>query len=108
MGACEDTAIYLLQGLFRQREQAERVDLALADGFEQIESVSGVERFARVIVYHPDRTGEWREYADARLVPEDNPRQVAVTGRIRALLPKGKRTHGLLIGVNSSRVLVKR
>jgi hypothetical protein len=66
------------------------------------------KRFARVIVYHPDRSGEWREYVDARLVREHNLRQATVTGPIHALLPKGKRTRGVLIDVTSTRVLVNR
>jgi hypothetical protein len=107
-GPCEDTAIDLLQGLYRQREQTARVQRALAEGFEPIESVSGVERLAPVIVYHPDRSGEWREYVDARLVREHNPGQAAVIGPVHALLPKGKRTRGVLIGVTSTRVLVNR
>jgi hypothetical protein len=107
-GPCEDTAIYLLQSLHHQREQDARVERALADGFERIDSVNGIERFAKVIVYHPDRSGEWHQYLDARLLPEDNPRQAAVTGKIHALLPKGRRTRGVLIGAYSASVLVKR
>jgi hypothetical protein len=60
-----------------------------------------------VILYKADRSGEYHEYADARLVPEANLRQAEVTGRISALLPKGKRTNGVSVGRGGYAVLVK-
>ena len=40
-------------------------------------------------------------------MPETKPNQAAVTGRISALLPKGKRTNGVSVGLNSYAVLVQ-
>lgn len=106
-GPREDTAIYLLQGLRRQREMNTRLTGWLADGFEPVGSLGATEKFSRVILYRADRSGEWHEYADARLVPETNPRQAEITGGIAALLPKGKRTHGVYVGTGNYAVLVK-
>ena len=106
-GEREDTAIYLLQGLFRQREMAARVAGWLGDGLRPLSELGAVTKFRRVVLYKADRSGEWYEYADARLVPETKPHQAEVTGRISMLLPKGKRTHGVLVGANSFAVLVK-
>lgn len=106
-GEREDTAIYLLQGLFRKREMDARVAAWLADGYRPVTELAATTKFARVILYQAGRSGEWREYADARLVPETRPRQAEVTGGIAALLPKGKRTHGVYVGVSSYAVLVK-
>jgi hypothetical protein len=107
IGDREDTAIYLLQGLYRQQEQTTRVAGWLADGFRPLDTLSAVEKFSRVILYKAGRSGEWHEYQDARLVPETNPRQAEVTGQIRAVLPKGKRTNGVSVGTSSYTVLVK-
>jgi hypothetical protein len=106
-GEREDTAIYLLQGLYRQREMDARIAGWLADGYRSLTSVDKVTRFARVILYRADRSGTWHEYEDARLVPEAKPQQAEATGRISALLPKGKRTNGVRVGINSFAVLVK-
>ena len=84
-----------------------RLDGWLAEGFRPIDSVPATCKFSRVILYRADRSGEWSEYRDARLVPETKPNQVRATGPIRALLPKGKRTQGILVGINSYAVLVK-
>jgi hypothetical protein len=107
LGEREDTAIYLLQGLWRQREMDARIAGWLADGYRQLDSLAAVEKFARVILYKADRSGEWREYEDARLLPETKPHQAEITGRISALLPKGKRTQGVYVGLNGYAVLVK-
>jgi hypothetical protein len=107
MGDREDTAIYLLQGLYRQREMQARLDAWLADGYRAIDRVDGIRKFARVILYRDNRNGEYKEYQDARLIPETNPRQAEVSGDIRALLPKGKRTHGVYVGTSRYAVLVK-
>ena len=106
-GPREDTAIYLLQGLRRQRAMNERITGWLAEGFEPVDSLAAVRKFPRVILYRADRSGEWHEYTDARLVPETNPRQAEITGGISALLPKGKRAHGVYVGISSYAVLVK-
>lgn len=42
---------------------------------------------------------------EARIVPTDSPEQIRATGRLYAVLPKGKRSNGYLI--NGRRVLVK-
>jgi hypothetical protein len=106
-GSHEDTAIYLLQTLYRFWEQEARIIDLLAEGYEPIERLAGVERFSRVVLY-PARNmgGSWAEYESARLVPETNAQQADVTGRISAVLPKGKRTHGHL--VSGRRILVLR
>lgn len=105
-GPREDTAIYLLQGLFRQRIMDFLVAGWLAGGFRRLDSLDAVTKFPRVILYKDGGSGEWHEYLDARLVPEAKPRQAEVTGKISALLPKGKRTNGVLVGVNGFAVLV--
>jgi hypothetical protein len=114
MGDREDTAIYLLQGLYRQREMQARLDAWLADGFRPVDSLPGIRKFAHVILYRhaegtrtPDRSGQWSEYQDARLVPDTDPRQAELAGRISYLLPKGKRSRGTYLGFNSYAVLVK-
>ncbi len=106
-GDHEDTAIYLLQGLYRQREMDARLAGWLADGYKPLDSLAAVTKFARVILYRADRSGEWHEYQDARLVPETKPRPAEITGGIHSLIPKGKRTHGTFVGMNSFAVLVK-
>lgn len=99
-GPDEDTAIYLLQGLERRNRQDEKVAALLAAGYEHASTLDGTTKFERVVLY-PTREmgGEWAEYQDARLVPYES-------GEPRAILPKGKRTHGHL--VNGRAVLVKR
>jgi hypothetical protein len=104
-GDRETLAIYLLQGLYRQREMQARIDEWLADGFRPVESVDAVRKFACVILYRADGSGVFHEYADARLVPETKPNQIRATGHLRALLPKGKRTNGVWLG--NYAVLVK-
>ena len=106
-GEREDTAIYLLQGLYRQREMDARIAGWLTDGYRPLTSLTAVTKFSRVILYRADRSGEWKEYQDARLVPETKPRQIEVSGQIAALLPKGKRTQGIQVGISSLAVLVK-
>jgi hypothetical protein len=106
-GDREDTAIYLLQGLYRQREMDARIAGWLAEGYRHLTELGAVTKFPVVILYRADRSGEWHQYEAARLVPEAKPNQAAVTGKISALIPKGKRTHGVLVGVNNFAVLVK-
>lgn len=108
LGEREDTAIYLLQKLYRQRKMDARLAAWLANGWQPVGTLPAVTKFARVILYQPaDGRDKWHEYEDARLVPETNPRQVEVTGRISALLPKGKRTHGVSVGPAGYAVLVQ-
>lgn len=108
IGDREETAIYLLQNLWRQREMDERIAVWRSDGFEPVTSLAATEKFSRVILYRADRSGEWHEYRDARLVPETRGTQAEVTGWISALLPKGKRTSGVFVGLNNFAVLAIR
>lgn len=98
VGTHEDAAIYLLQKLERARRQGERVAELLAQGYEHVEYLDRETRFRHVIFYSdPYRSfcGEWQEWRDARLVPEDRPMREGESGNfIAAVLPKGKRTHG--------------
>jgi hypothetical protein len=98
--------VYLASEEYRLAELAEMVVARLADGYERIESVDKITKFSHVVHFgfYSGGTG-WQEWADARLVPQDNPSQAAVTGGIKAVLPKGKRTNGLWI---HGKVLVKR
>ncbi len=98
-----ETAIYLLQHTRHQMDLDAKVASYLADGFEPIDAVPAITKFARVVVYSDSR---WSEYADARLVPEDYGPQSELTGCIRSVLPKGKRTHGSF--VSGAKVMVKR
>ncbi len=103
----EDTAIYLLQNLHALALLDERVAGAIADGYEPIETLTGVERFAGVVHYGFCSGGTgWEQWHDARLLPETKPHQIEVTGPVRGVLPKGKRTHGHLL--YGGHVLVKR
>ena len=95
-GTHEDAAIYLLQKLYRATENAARLATAIEDGCAPIDSIDRVAKFSRVIIY--DDQG-WLELSDARLVPD-------TAGNIRAVLPKGRRRHG--IAVNGRQVMVKR
>jgi hypothetical protein len=99
-GTHEDSAIYMLQGLKRKREQEARIAELLADGYEHIDTLDQRTRFAHIVLYPTRRMGgEWAEYRDARLVPDANDQP-------RAVLPKGKRTNGY--SVNGRRVLARR
>lgn len=111
-GPCEDTAIYLLQGLDRALQVRERVERAIADGYQPIKAmVPAPTRYSGVIVYDDEertRGPSWQQWDDARLVPETNPNLGLATwplSPIRGVLPKGKRTLGTL--VNGRKVLVK-
>jgi hypothetical protein len=106
-GDREMTAIYMLQGLYRQREMDARIAAWLAEGYRPLTELAAVTKFAHVILYRADRSGVWYAYEDARLVPEVKPGQAEITGQISVLIPKGKRTHGVLVGVNNFAVLVK-
>lgn len=99
-GESEDTAIYLLQALRREREQQEWVAGLLADGYEPVEQLDETTRFARVVIYSATRrfAGERAEWTDARIVPQN--------GRPYGVLAKGKRTRGTQISGRA--VLAKR
>lgn len=104
-GDHETAAIYMLQCLYRAWEIEARVLDLLAKGYRHITYLDEIKRFQHVVLYPTDRhQGEWAEYEGARLLPETNERQTEVTGRIRGVLPKGKRTRGYL--VNGRNVLV--
>lgn len=105
-GPDEDSAIYLLQQSAHLQDLDSKVTAYLNAGFEKIETVDAITKFARVVHYgfYTGGTG-WQEWQDARLVPQDRPQQAAVSGKIKAVLPKGRRTRGNLIW---GKVLVKR
>lgn len=106
-GSHEDSAIYMLQKLYRWWEQEARITDLLADGYEILDGLEHETRFRHVIFFPTrDMQGEWAEWRDARLLPEEKPHQAEITGRVRAVLPKGKRTHGHLC--NGRGVLVLR
>src|SRR4051794_10623470 len=74
VGTHEQAAIYMLQTLYRQRKQDEKVAALLAEGFERIEKLDETTRFQRVILFSDDLThfrGEWNEWESARVVPND-------------------------------------
>ena len=98
-GPNEDTAIYLLQRLDREREQELRVARLLLDGYTDVDALDKDTRYSHIVIFTHGRTfkGEWQEWREARLTPRD--------GRPYAVIPKGKRTHGHLI--SGRRVLVK-
>lgn len=89
-GAHEDTAIYLLQGLRKLREEAERLE-KLESELRQLTSLAATTRFKRVVLYWPEHyvggTGRFLELESARVLP-------GIDGTPQAVLPKGKRTHG--------------
>lgn len=98
VGTHEDAAIYLLQKLRRALALTAKVEALLAEGYEHIEYIDTAARFRHVIFYsdpYRDFCGEWQEWRDARLVPEDRPMRDGESGNfIGGVLPKGKRTHG--------------
>jgi hypothetical protein len=98
-GPDEETAIYLLQNLYRI-EQEERT----MDGFRAemttLAEIHEQQKFSRVVAYRSGHyvggTGTISSWDDARIVPKD--------GKPYAVLPKGRRTNGYLI--NGTEVLV--
>lgn len=110
VGTHEEAAIYLLQRLRRARELTAKVEELLADGYEHVEYIDGETRCRHVIFYsdpYKSFCGEWQEWRDARLIPEDRPMRDGESGNfIGGVLPKGKRTHGHR--PNGRRVLVLR
>lgn len=96
-GACgcsEDTAIYLCQCLRRDDELAEKVRLALDDGYVAIDSVTLSPMPCSSIVEYSE--SGWHEWRDARLIEP-------ASGGL-AVLPKGHRTRGHFV---TGKVLVK-
>jgi hypothetical protein len=94
-GACgcgEDTAIYLLQTLRRAKMVEAQVAERMAAGYQPLETLTEVTRFAHVVEYgsYHDVTG-WKEWEDVRVVPD-------AQGRPEVVLPKGRRTHGFRLG----------
>jgi hypothetical protein len=99
-GPGEDTAIYLLQGLKSHNEQQAREAALVAQGYEYVASVTGVQRYAHICLCPVGRMGgDWSEFQDARLIGHAD-------GEPRAVIPKGKRTNGNL--VSGRRVLALR
>jgi hypothetical protein len=98
-GPDEDAAIYLLQQLRSLKDLDTDIERYLADGGERIETLTETTKFASVVSYgfYVGGTG-WIEWHDARIVPDMNQRP-------STLLPKGKRTNGLIL---TGSVLVKR
>lgn len=89
-GEREDTAIYMLQGLQRQRAQDFKIADLIAQGYEHIDTLETVERFAHIVLYPVRRMGgEWQEFREARLTPRD--------GKPYGVLLKGNRTRGALV-----------
>jgi hypothetical protein len=97
-GPDEETAIYLLQCLEGADRRREEVDRMLANGYRFVDQLDATTRFAHVVLVPTHRhQGAMSTFRDARVVPRD--------GRLFAVLPKGKRTNGILI--NERRVLVR-
>jgi hypothetical protein len=104
----EDTVIYYCQSRHSVEAMQAKVDARLAEGYEYIAHIEGESEKFRGIVLYPTRHfgGDYREFADARLVAETYDAQAEVTGRIKAVLPKGRRTNG--VRVDGRAVLVLR
>jgi hypothetical protein len=102
-GTHEDTAIYLLQTLYRAREQEARLLDLLADGYEEITELDGTTSFERVVLYpRSSHDGPWEEFTSARLAA----REIGAAGPPFWLLKKGARTHGTM--VNERGILARR
>jgi hypothetical protein len=93
-GPDEDTAIYLLQTLKSLRELDALVAERLAEGYEHITALDGITKF-RVVVHYGFYMGGtgWQQWPDARLVPPGAARYP----RSWSVLPKGRRTNGVLL-----------
>lgn len=89
-GACEDTAIYLLQALERARKESARIAELLEAGYVYVTELTETHRYGHVVLTPTRHMGAtWAEFHDVRVVPNGN--------RPYALLPKGKRTNGWLV-----------
>lgn len=90
-GDDEDTAIYLLQGLERDRREAARVQELLAAGYEHVTHVGTPQKYSHVVLYTTKKmAGEWAEYHDVRVTG-------TTKGLPYGLIPKGRRTHGYAV-----------
>jgi hypothetical protein len=91
-GPNEDSAIYLLQGLESDLQQAAKVATLIRGGYVQVTHLETPRKFAHIVLYSTRHNGEpWGEFHDARLVPRDD-------GHPFAVIPKGRRTHGFSVG----------
>jgi len=89
-GACEDTAIYLLQGLERARKESARIEELLAAGYVYVTELPATRKYGHVVLTPTRHMGEeWAEFHDARVVPNG--------GRPYAILGKGRSVNGHLI-----------
>lgn len=96
----EDTVIYYCQVRHRMLEIKAKVEAKLAEGYELIEGLDtpAPTKFAGIVLFPTgNMSGEYSEYVDARLID---------TGTSQYVIPKGKRTHGYMVG--GRKVLVKR
>jgi len=93
-GTHEQTAIHLLQCLYRAWEMEARLLTLRAEGYEDIEHVDGTTACEHLVLY-PRRSmgGPFEEFTSARLVA----REPGGSGRPYAVITKGKRTRGPLI-----------
>jgi hypothetical protein len=92
----EDTAIYLLQSLERERRQQEWVAGLRAEGYTE---PTGPGKYAVIVMYSGTRTfrGETQTFHDGRLFFEND--------KPSFVIPKGKRTNGYRL--NGRDVLVR-
>lgn len=103
-GACEDTAIYLLQGTRHLNDLQVKIDAAVAEGCQPLDpDFTGPEKFRRVINYGWSTGGTgWTEWPDARISRCNNGRPTDTdpfgSGPAQyRVLPKGARTRGYTI-----------
>jgi hypothetical protein len=102
-GTHEDAAIYLLQKLYRAREQEARLLDLRASGYEEIAELDGTTSFEHVVLYpQTSHDGPWEEFTSARLAA----REIGAAGTPFWVLKKGARTRGTL--VNERGILARR
>lgn len=91
-GPNENTGIYLLQGLRREREQAARVVALREQGYADVEKMVPKSKvaYSRIVLYSTGRGGQVIEHENARLVSD-------AQGVPYAVLPKGKVKRGYRI-----------
>lgn len=91
----EDTAIYLLQSLLDITREQQCIAALKAEGYREIQSLPARVRFDRVVVYRAGHfvggTGWIATYDNVRIIPD-------AEGKPYALLEKGKKTNGRLLG----------
>lgn len=87
----ESTVIYFCQVRFRMEEIRDKVEAKLAEGYVPIDHLPRTEKFRGIFLFPVNNhNGECLHCEDARMVIE-------IDGRLKAVLPKGKRTHGHLV-----------